>query len=356
MFGLFTKFLMDENIQSRCYTSLRLKLGYPIAAIHDDLVKVFGHKAPSRRTLYMWAEQVRKGTFSIEKDAYLGRSISSSTPENVAVVNHIVRRNPRATVRQIAEDTEIPKTTVHRILKDYLKLRLVNLKWVPRVLSEEQKHERVRLAQKLLTSIREDPSFLDRVVTGDETWIHYIESGGRRANQVWLGDDEPIPTRPRTIKTSKKVMYGIFFNNKGQHFQAPVPHGLSANSEWYIKSCLRPAEKTFKPEGGSITTISLLHDNARIHTSQQTMNYLSHSTMEPLEFPPHSPDLAPCDFWLFPKLKNQLADRRSFTRQSLGKVVKSELDSIPSLEYSSCFEQWVRRLELCVRNHGEYIE
>ena len=72
--------------------------------------------------------------------------------------------------------------------------------------------------------------------------------------------------------------------------------------------------------------------------------------------PPYSPDLAPCDFWLFPKLKNQLANHRSFTRQSLGKVVKSELDSITSLEYSSCFEQWVHRLESCVRNHGDYVE
>ena len=72
--------------------------------------------------------------------------------------------------------------------------------------------------------------------------------------------------------------------------------------------------------------------------------------------PPYSPDLAPCDFFLFPRLKNHLAGRKYQTRKNLGLAIFQCLNSIPRKDYENAFENWIKRLKLCVSHGGEYFE
>ena len=65
------------------------------------------------------------------------------------------------------------------------------------------------------------------------------------------------------------------------------------------------------------------------HKAKLTTTYLNKRGFSVLEHPPYSPDLAPCDFWLFPILKNRLAGRKFDRAQDLAKAVKLELLSIP---------------------------
>jgi len=54
----------------------------------------------------------------------------------------------------------------------------------------------------------------------------------------------------------------------------------------------------------------LLHDdNAPSHQGLLTCEFLAHNSIITLLHPPYSPDLAPYDFFLFPKMKLQLKDR-----------------------------------------------
>ena len=48
----------------------------------------------------------------------------------------------------------------------------------------------------------------------------------------------------------------------------------------------------------------LHHDNAPAHAAISVKQFLDEKQVTTLEHPAYSPDLAPCDFWLFPKLKN----------------------------------------------------
>ena len=75
-----------------------------------------------------------------------------------------------------------------------------------------------------------------------------------------------------------------------------------------------------------------------------------------MDHPPYSPDLAPCDFWLFPTLKERLAGRKFDRVQDLAKAVNSELRGIPKEDYQGALFAWRRRLETCIRVKGEYFE
>ena len=75
-----------------------------------------------------------------------------------------------------------------------------------------------------------------------------------------------------------------------------------------------------------------------------------------LNHPPYSPDLSPCDFFLFPRLKKMLSGNKYMSRSSLGSTTYQCLQQIPKEDYLSAFRDWVKRLQKCVSVKGEYFE
>ena len=103
--------------------------------------------------------------------------------------------------------------------------------------------------------------------------------------------------------------------------------------------------------------VRLLHDNASSHKAAIVREYLKQEKVVELPHPPYSPDLAPCDFFLFPRLKKKtLAGRKYQTRKNLGSAIFQCLNSIPRKDYENAFENWIKRLKLCASHGGEYFE
>ncbi|GFX98368.1 putative transposase [Trichonephila clavipes] len=72
--------------------------------------------------------------------------------------------------------------------------------------------------------------------------------------------------------------------------------------------------------------------------------------------PPYSPDLSPCDFFLFPKLKNHLKGHHFGTLENIKTAVTDQLQAIPISEFHQCYEEWKKRLQRCVASEGSYFE
>ncbi|EFN89680.1 Histone-lysine N-methyltransferase SETMAR, partial [Harpegnathos saltator] len=75
-----------------------------------------------------------------------------------------------------------------------------------------------------------------------------------------------------------------------------------------------------------------------------------------IDHPPYSPDLAPCDFWLFPKLKLAMKGNRFDTILVIQKTSTAILKAIPADEYKKCFEKFVERFQRCIDSGGDYFE
>ena len=67
---------------------------------------------------------------------------------------------------------------------------------------------------------------------------------------------------------------------------------------------------------------------------------------------PYSPDLSPCDFFLFPRLKTHLKGRHFGTLDNIQKSVTDELKGIPAEAFQQCYEQWKQCLRRCVAAQG----
>jgi len=133
------------------------------------LVQVYGDNAMKKSAVYKWVKRFSEGRKSVTDEERSGRPATSTTEENIAEVRQFVRENRRLTVRSIAEQVNIDRETVRKILTEDLHMRKLCAKIVPKELAEEQKQRRVTIFQDLLE--RQD-DILGRVITGDETWVY----------------------------------------------------------------------------------------------------------------------------------------------------------------------------------------
>ena len=150
----------------------------------------------------------------------------------------------------------------------------------------------------------------------------------------------------------------FFFNHEGPVTVDILPKKSTMTGKYYSENVL-PKVVSKVNESRPLTgtsRIMILHDNVSAHKTGAVTQYLSENRISTLPHPAYSPDLAPYDFWLFPKLKELLAGNKYTRAQDLSKAVNSELRGILKEEYHTAFDKWRRRLQMCVERGGEYFE
>ena len=105
-----------------------------------------------------------------------------------------------------------------------------------------------------------------------------------------------------------------------------------------------------------MTSITLHQDNAPCHKAQFTMDVFQRLNINLVDHPAYSPDLAPCDFALFPRLKAQLRGNRFNSEEELRRAVTDFVASIPAQEFKNIFVKWCERWRKCIQCKGEYFE
>jgi hypothetical protein len=84
--------------------------------------------------------------------------------------------------------------------------------------------------------------------------------------------------------------------------------------------------------------------------------FLASKQITVLEHPPNSPDLAPNDFLLFPKIKEILKGRHFDDTDNIRINMTGALKVKPKNQFQNCFEGWTRRWYRCIASQGEYFE
>ena len=100
----------------------------------------------------------------------------------------------------------------------------------------------------------------------------------------------------------------------------------------------------------------LHHDNAPSYTALILPDHFVKNSTHIVPQPPYSPDLTPCDFWLFPKLSRPLRGTRF---ESIGEIKaksKKALMAIPEKDYMACFDDWKIRWYKCISSRRDYFE
>jgi hypothetical protein len=78
--------------------------------------------------------------------------------------------------------------------------------------------------------------------------------------------------------------------------------------------------------------------------------------MAVIPHPPYSPHLAPCDFFVFPKMKLNLKGRRFDTNEEIQTESQRVLDSLTEKDFQEAFQKWRRWWDRCLHAGGNYFE
>jgi histone-lysine N-methyltransferase SETMAR len=121
-----------------------------------------------------------------------------------------------------------------------------------------------------------------------------------------------------------------------------------------ILARLREAVRRRRPELWPDAWI-LHHDNAPAHDALAVREFWVKTSIMQLEHIPYSPDLAPCDFWLFWK-QDRFEGPQFFRHCRHSGIATSILQSTPEEEFQKYFGQWKHRLTKCIGVQGDYFK
>jgi hypothetical protein len=128
----------------------------------------------------------------------------------------------------------------------------------------------------------------------------------------WSTSSSPRPKKERQVKSNIKTMLITFFDIDELVHHEFVPTGQTVNKKFYktVLQRLRDVVRRHHPEKWHSGNWILHHNNAPAHRAVTTNEFLAKHNILSLPQPPYSPDLAPCDFFLFPQLKKTMKVRR----------------------------------------------
>ncbi|XP_052748163.1 protein GVQW3-like [Galleria mellonella] len=270
-----------RNQEQRVAIKFCAKLGETASETYAKIVKVHGDSALSRAQVFRWHTEFKEGRESVEDEARSGRPVEVRTDTNAQRVRALIREDRRLTVRMLASELGMNRETVRQILTDDFRMRKLCAKMVPKNLSEEQKQHRMTVAEDCLEQVGNDPTLLDRVITGDESWFFQYDPETKRQSSQWLSPHAPA--------------------RKSSHEQV---EGQTVNQVYYRQVLERLRKRVNRVRPNIARNWILHHDNAPCHTALSVSQYLASKGIAVLQQPPYSSDMSPCDFFLLPRTKS----------------------------------------------------
>jgi histone-lysine N-methyltransferase SETMAR len=356
---LRVEFLMENlKVEYRAVIKFLTKEGVSAPIIHERLVKVYQDQSPSYRTVTRWAGEFARGRESIEDDPHPGRPIEVTNEKFCNAVEKLVMEDRRIKVREIAGEIGISTGSVESILHEKLGLIKVCARWVPRMLSPVQRADRVAISRANLDLFNDNPEeFLFRVVTGDETWLHYYDPETKQQSMQWVHKNSPPPKKFRVQASAGKLMATVFWDAKGVIHIDYVPPKTTITGQYYAELLMRLRESMIEKRRGMMRHgVLLLHDNSPCHKANVAQAALRKAGFEELPHPPYSPDLAPSDFYLFRYLKPHLKGKRFGDDDEVKQETQHWLEEQSKDWYKAGIEKLKRRYEKCIELNGGYVE
>ena len=155
------------------YRSIAIYLhfkGLSAKDIKDEINEVFPQNDFSYQQITYCIRQL---AFTHDKEMVRKKETGDTQKQRTELIKKTLKDFPFSSLKQISQRTNIPKTSVYRILTNDLGYVLKSLKWIPHQLTSSQKVSRIDMSKKLLTILNESQQMnYINIITGDESWFY----------------------------------------------------------------------------------------------------------------------------------------------------------------------------------------
>ncbi|KAJ4435424.1 hypothetical protein ANN_18039 [Periplaneta americana] len=298
------------------------------------------------------------GRQSVHDEERSGRA-SLINDDRVELVRQCIMENRRFTITELSSHfPQISRSLLHEIVTKHLLFKKVCARWVPKNLAPEHKMQRLGAALTFLQRYHDDgDEFLDRIVTGDETWISHFTPETKQQSMHWRHSGSPVRTKFKQTLSVRKVMCTVFWDRKGILLIDFLPRGETVNADRYCETLRKLRRAIRNKRRGMLTAgVVLLHDNARPHTARRTAAVLTEFGWELFDHAPYSPDLAPSDFHVFLHLKKFLSSGECFGNDE---ELKMSVTRWFHSQVAEFYDRGIRKFITgykCLNSDGGYVE
>jgi histone-lysine N-methyltransferase SETMAR len=132
----------------------------------------------------------------------------------IEAVDDLIRENCRISINEIAMEMKISVGSAHTIIEEELHYRKIFSRWIPRRLTPEIKERRQDVCSVLLARYeQEGETFLKRIITRDESYVHFFTPESKHTSSEWCHQSSPQPKKARSQASARKVLLTVFLDH-----------------------------------------------------------------------------------------------------------------------------------------------
>ncbi|XP_062950116.1 protein GVQW3 isoform X1 [Cynocephalus volans] len=176
--------MSDRYLEQRISIKFCVKLNKSASETHHLLKEAYGDEVMSRARVFDWHKRFKEGREDVRDDARSGRPVTHRTDENIRKVKDLVCSNRQLTVRMMAEELNLDKETVRRILKENLNMRKVSGKVTSGVLKDESKPQKLDFRSVLSKETRKNSLCVRKKIVICVFWVCMVDKLSMSSDSV----------------------------------------------------------------------------------------------------------------------------------------------------------------------------
>ena len=285
---------------------------------------------PDRKSILLWVKNFRDtGSALMRKPS--GRPRSDRTPENIQIVRESVLGSPRRSAHKHSAALSLSLRSVRRILHLDLKFHPYKLMVVQELLDRDHKI-RVACCQDILEHVPANAV----LITSDEALFHLSGYVNKQNFRYW-SESNQRSLHEKPLHSKRVTVWCAVANVRvwGPCFFEEEENVISVTSSRYVQM-LQNFLKRKLLDLDDNSMVWFQQDSATAHTAKNSMDVLrdlfpSHliSLLGDIGWPARSPDLSPCDYFLWGHLKAEVYKLRPTTIDELKAAIRQKVNEIP---------------------------
>lgn len=342
-------FLDSEKAQCVLWTAE----GHGCTAIQRKFRTKYQKPAPARSSIRRWYQEYQaRGNHSHMG----GNGRPQISEENKDRIRTMFAEDPTLSLRIAATEIGIHHTTIWRFLRRELKLFPYKLQ-LHQQISDEDKAKRIEFAQYCRNELGNESGYLKRIVFSDECKFSLSGQVNKQNCRIW-GSERPqqvyeAPNNAPSVMVwcalSKNEIIGPYFfeneNVTGQSYKRML--------RYYVFPRLRnyPEDMIFQQDGAPPHYAVIV----RQYLDQKLPNRWI-GRAGPIPWPPRSPDLTPCDYFLWGYLKDFVYRELPTSIEELKNKIRQAIQTIDEDTLKKVYKNMENRLCFVLREGGGHFE
>jgi hypothetical protein len=326
--------------------------------IANELHVQLDRKQITRLYDYFRNKNCFKKTHLAARKGIAGTSKTVATAENLDRVAASVLNSPRKSLRRRSSELDLSLRSVHRMMKE-LGMKAYKIREVQE-LKEADYGERVYYCNWLIDQLNLDPMLLFKLMFSDEA--NFFLNGCVSSSHAFYWATEDPHERQQRSMDRRGVM--VFMAITASHVFGPYFFDENVNQVSYRELLTTQLLPDLQRYNVQLEDVWFMQDGAPAHRANQTLNLLRDvfgdnliSLGAEVEWPPRSPDLTPCDYFLWGFLKQMVYKRRFETLEELKAEITRCAEFItPEMLEATFTRSLIERTNLCLHANGGHFE